>query len=184
MRARDLMTSPAVTVTAQTSVKTAEDLLAWNRFTALPVLDSDERLAGIVTEVEIVANRLPPEPQPIARLVADIMRTDVGGADIGIRAADLAQLMLDKDVRSIPIVDRGRVVGVVSRQDFVRLLARADDLLADDVRRRLALLGGAQRWTVEVHDGEATILDRCDDEEDHQVAVVVAEGVPGVIRAR
>jgi CBS-domain-containing membrane protein len=59
MRARDIMSSPVVTVTPDTTVKDAANLLASNGFTALPVLDSDGRLARVVTEADVVRDRFP-----------------------------------------------------------------------------------------------------------------------------
>ena len=92
--------------------------------------------------------------------------------------------MLDEHLRSIPVLDRGTLVGVVTRRDFLRVLARPDQLLARDVRHRLDAFGGPDRWIVDVRDGEATVIDRFDSEQDRQVATVLAESVPGVIRAR
>ena len=57
MRARELMSTPVITVTPKTSVKQAAILLSSHGFTALPVVDDDDRLIGIVTEVDIVQDR-------------------------------------------------------------------------------------------------------------------------------
>lgn len=184
MRARDIMSTPVVTVTPETPVKTAEGMLARHGFTALPVLDEDEQLIGIVTEADFVADRFPPEPQPVGRRVTDVMTTPARTVDVDTDVAQLARLMLDERVRSVPVLDRGRLIGMVTRRDFLRVLSRPDQVLARDVRRRLESFGGSQRWIVDVHDGEATILDRFDNDRDRQVATVLAEGVPGVIRAR
>lgn len=183
MRARDIMSTPAVTVAPETPVKTAEAMLAREGFTALPVLDSDEQLVGIVTESDFVADRFTGD-SAIARLVGDVMTTSVQTADVNTDVAALARTMQDNGIRSVPVLDRGRVIGVVTRRDFLRVLARPDQLLANDVRARLALFGGKDRWRVDVHDGEAMILDQFDSEADRQVATVLAEGVPGIIRAR
>jgi CBS-domain-containing membrane protein len=57
MRARDIMTSPVITVRAGTTVQDAAALLAARGFTALPVLDDDDRLIGIVTEADLLRGR-------------------------------------------------------------------------------------------------------------------------------
>jgi CBS-domain-containing membrane protein len=184
MRARDIMSAPAVTVTLRAPVKTAEHLLAQHGFTALPVVDENERLVGIVSEADFVADRFPAAPRPGARTVADVMTAAVKAVDVDTDSRELARLMLDEHLRSIPVLDRGKLAGVVTRRDFLRVLARPDPVLARDVRERLAVFGGPDRWTVHVHAGEATIVDRFDSARDREVAVVLAEGVPGVIRAR
>ena len=59
MRARDIMSSPVVTVTPDMTVKYAANLLSAHGFTALPVLDDDGRLVGVVTEADLVRDRFP-----------------------------------------------------------------------------------------------------------------------------
>jgi hypothetical protein len=82
--------------------------------------------------------------------------------------------MLDDRVRSIPIVDGSRVVGIVTRRDLMRMLARDDHAIAADVRHQLAMYGGPDRWTVEVHDGAVAIGDEFDSPTDRHVAAVLA----------
>jgi hypothetical protein len=53
----------------------------------------------------------------------------------------------------MPIVDGSRLVGILTRRDLVRALAHDDRAIAADIRRRLRTCGGADRWSVEVHDG-------------------------------
>lgn len=87
--------------------------------------------------------------------------------------------------RQRPVAPAGRVLlGIVTRRDLVRTLARDDEVIATAVRRRLAGYGGDDRWTVRVRDGEVAIRDRLDDPTDRHVAVVLAQSVPGVVAAR
>lgn len=197
MRARDVMSSPVVTVTVDTTVKEAAELLAGNGFTALPVLDDDERLIGIVTEADLVHDRFPRDARyrsahpdyesasiPRTASVGDVMTSPVIGMGPGADVVDLVTVMLDDRIRSVPIVDGSAVVGIVTRRDLLRVLAREDGEIAKDIRHRLAQYGGSGRWTVEVHDGAAAITDEYDDATDRHVAAVVAEGVPGVTSVR
>lgn len=94
---------------------------------------------------------------------------------------DVVSDMLDRGPRSLSVVDGNKVVGIESRRDLARMLARSDEALARDVQHRLATFGGPGRWTVAVHAGEVTITDRFDSETDRQ-AEVLAVGVPGVLR--
>jgi signal-transduction protein with cAMP-binding, CBS, and nucleotidyltransferase domain len=178
------MSAPVVTVGPETPAKTAEGLLARHGFTALPVLDADQQLIGMVSESDFVADRFPRESRPASRYVADVMSAPSTLADIDTDVAYLARMMLDKRIRSVPVLDRGKLIGIVTTRDFLRVLARPDQVLVRDVQVRLAAFSAPDRWIVEVHDGEATIVDRFDSEQDRQVATVLAEGVPGIIRAR
>ena len=193
MRVRDVMSSPVVTVTAATTVKQAADLLAGNGFTALPVLDPEDRLIGIVTEADLVHDRFPrdaryrsahPDYDSAATqrtaLVGDVMSSPAIAMGQGADVVDLVTVMLDQRIRSVPVVDGSTVVGVVTRRDLLRVLARDDNEIATDIRHRLAHYGKSGRWTVEVRDGAAAITDEYDDATDRHVAAVVAEAVPGV----
>ncbi|GAA5112525.1 CBS domain-containing protein [Haloechinothrix salitolerans] len=184
-----------MTVRRETEIATAAKLLCDRGFTALPVVNDDDELVGIVTEADLVARRFPPDPRYrsgpddgviLARAgstVADVMTTDVLTARTGTDVAALAEQMLTRHVRSVPVVEGDRVIGVVSRRDLVRTLARDDNMVARDVRHRLEIYGGPLRWTVSVHNGVARIRDTRDDLTDRHVATVIAESVPGVTRA-
>lgn len=184
MRARDIMSHPVITATPDMPVKTAGLLLSQHGFTALPVVDEDGALAGMVSEADVVADRFPPEPGRPARKVGEVMTAPAAAVDLDAGARQLARLMVDRHLRSVPVTDRGRLTGIVTRRDFLRALARPDQVLARDVERRLAVFGGRDRWVVDVRDGEVTIIDRYDNAKDREVAVILAEGVPGVILAR
>jgi CBS domain-containing protein len=200
MRARDVMSSPVITVTPDTTAKDAADLLASNGFTALPVINDDDRLIGIVTEADVVRDRFPRDPRyrnayqeevlgvsarphRPAATVGEVMTTSVISMGAGTDVVDLVTAMLDNKVRAMPIVDGSRVVGIVTRRDLLRVLARDDQQIATDIRHRLGNYGGPQRWTVNVHDGAAAIRDEFDNATDRHVVTVLAEAVPGVTSA-
>jgi CBS domain-containing protein len=193
MQARDIMNSPAVTVTTETTVKYAAKLLASNGFTTLPVLDGDGRLIGILTEADVMRGRFPRDPryhhafdgdilgadetpQVPAVAVDAVMTTPAIGMGAGADVVDVVTAMLSACVRSMPIVDGSRVVGIVTRRDLMRALVRDDDrTIAADVRHRLAMYGGPDRWTVDVHDGAVAIGDEFDNATDQHVAEVLTE---------
>ncbi|MET7422477.1 CBS domain-containing protein [Dactylosporangium sp. NPDC005555] len=95
--------------------------------------------------------------------------------------ADVAKVMLDYEVRCVPVLDEVELVGVVSRRDILRSLVRTDDVVCLEVQRRLDDYAGGQRcWTVTVCDGAAVIHGRFDDEVQKTVAGVLARTVGGV----
>ncbi|PRX45204.1 CBS domain protein [Prauserella shujinwangii] len=196
MRAREVMTAPVVTVTPGTTAKHAAELLIRHGFTALPVVDEDERLVGIVTEADLVRGRVPrdarfragaraePGERPPPRLtVGAVMSAPAVSASAGDDVAEVVAALLDAGFRAMPVVDRGRLAGIVTRGDIVRALSRDDREIARDVRHQLEIYGGAGRWDVVVRDGVANIVDQRDDPTDRHVATVLAESVPGVVRA-
>lgn len=195
MRARDIMTAPVITARPETTIKEAAALLAERGFTALPVLDDDNRLVGFVTEADLVRGRVPRDPRflrhpdhqdvalPVTTTVGEVMTTPATAMGPGTDVAVLAKALLDDGHRSMPIVEGATVVGIVTRRDIVRTIARDDATIAADVRHRLEIYGNDRRWQVEVHDGVVSIGDKFDDETDRHVVTVLAEAVPGVVRA-
>ena len=191
MQARDIMSSPVVTVTPGMTVKYAANLLSAHGFTALPVLDADGRLIGVVTEADLLRDRFPRDARyrqgedtvaddPPAGTVGGVMTTPAVGMGAGTDVVDLVRVLLEDRIRSMPIVDGAHVVGIVTRQDLVRALARDDTVISADVRHQLSIYGGPARWTVEVHDGTVEVVDAFDDLTDRHVATVLAQALPGV----
>ncbi|WP_372661336.1 CBS domain-containing protein [Amycolatopsis kentuckyensis] len=191
MRARDLMSAPVITVHPWTSAKEAAELLSMHGFTALPVVDDDDRLVGIVTEADLIRGRIPADPRyahesresTAGKTVGDLMTTPVTAMGTGTDVADLCQALVDARIRAMPIVDGSAVVGIVTRGDVVRVLAREDADIARDVKHRLEVYGGSGRWQVEVGDGFVHITDQFDDDSDRHVAQLLALAVPGVVAA-
>lgn len=193
MRARDLMTTGVVTVGPDTSAKEAARLLVDNGFAVLPVTDADGRLLGVVAEADLLRNRLLPDPRdlihgcpagradPPPATVAGVMTTEVVTASPDAHAAELGRLMVDRHLRAVPVVDRERLVGIVSRVDVLRTIARDDDVIARDVRNRVAAAAGRRRWQVAVTEGVVTLIGEGADDTDRHIASVVAGAVPGVV---
>ncbi|GAB2813788.1 CBS domain-containing protein [Lentzea nigeriaca] len=182
MRARDIMTSPAITVTPEVPVRGAAALLVSHGFTALPVVDGDKRLIGIVTEADLLRNGYVDETR--GSTVGDVMTTPAFAMDGGAQAEVLARVMLDDRVRCVPIVDGSKVLGVVTRRDLVRALARTDTTVSAEVQHVLDIYGGGRKWTVAVQDGEATIAAENPDAETERVLTALAGSVHGVVRVR
>lgn len=189
MQARQIMTSPVLTVRRDTTVREAATLLLENRITAAPVLDAGGELIGIVSEGDLVVDRFSHDPRnqvrpvqdepPGPQTVAEVMTTSVIALGPSADAADLAQTMLGSDVRSIPIVEGATVIGIVSRRDLLRTLVRDDDAIRAEVVDRIADYGGPTgSWDVQVVDGAVVIVGDLDD--DGRVAVALARTVPGV----
>jgi CBS domain-containing protein len=139
MLARDVMSSPVITLRPDVPAHAAAALLVSHGFTAAPVVDGEHRVVGIATEADLVRGRIVPEgwtvdeqPEPT---VVEVMTPSPTVMPPDADLADVVALMLDLGIRSIPIVDDGVLVGVVSRRDVLRVVANRE-LKSDDVRRR------------------------------------------------
>lgn len=183
MRARDIMTTPAVTVIPQVPVRGAAALLVAHGFTALPVVDDDKRLVGIVTEADLLRNGYVEDTRGVS--VGDVMTSPATAMSGGTEASVIARVLVDDRIRCLPIVDGSQVVGVVTRRDLVRALGRTDTSVAAEVQRVLDLYAdGGRRWTVAVRDGEAVISADDVDDETERAILALAGAVPGVLSVR
>lgn len=194
MRAGEIMTRSVATVHTDTPVRLAVELMSERCVTSLPVLDEDDRVVGIVSEVDVIRHRMPHDPRSHlrreeheqsdpARLVRDIMSDMVVCLTENADTADLAALMVDNNVRAIPIVDGARLVGIVSRRDLLRTLIRDDLAIKTDVTRRLdEYAGKSGRWKLAIDEGIVTIRGHFEDAAQQEIVTVLARTVPGVVR--
>ena len=170
MQAKDVMTPEVVTVEPDTSAKHAGELMAEHGVAALPVVDGAHRLVGMVAEADVLRDRIPEDPRLHLRratdpsdvvlplLVSGVMTTAVQAVDPATDVADLARLFVDAHLRSVPVLEDGVVVGIVSRRDVLRTLVRPDPGICSDVLRLVeAYTGDLGSWDVRVTEGVTTV---------------------------
>ena len=193
MRVSEVMSTPVVTVRADMTVHEAAKVLFTHDVTAAPVVGgTSPRLLGIVSEVDLLRGHVPPDPRahalhvcaggPPPRTVAQVMTQEVISVCPAADTADVAEVMARTGVKSVPVVEDGLVIGIISRRDLLRALTRDDDAVRDDVRARLRDWSDATTaWVVEVEDGMTTVTGSMEDWE-RQVVESLAYTVPGVVR--
>ncbi|GAA2565135.1 CBS domain-containing protein [Winogradskya consettensis] len=197
MRVRDIMSSLVHTVVQTASVESAAQLMAGKAVTALPVVDGDGQLVGMVSESDLLWHRVPMDPTAHVRripatdpaerpgMVSEVMSpypvTTWPDADV----AEVAEVMLEKDVRSIPVLDDRALVGIISRRDILRSVVRSDEAIAREVQHRLdEYADSRQLWTVTVDGGIATVTGEYANDTEQAVVTVLARTVPGVAAVR
>jgi CBS domain-containing protein len=170
VQVRDVMTRDVFTVGPETSAKYAAEVLAGRGFAAMPVVDGEYRLVGIVAEADVLRDRLPADPRlhlrrdeltpdnPPPLLVRGVMTADVRAVDAAADISDVARLFVDERLRSVPVLEHGRLVGIVSRRDLLRALVRPDDEIHRDLLRLVeGYTGELDSWDVAVTEGVATV---------------------------
>ena len=154
MNIREVMSAPVVTVTPETSLHEVARLLSEHGISGLPVLDTDGTCIGVVSEGDVLVKQLgrpaprrPLEwllgPRPDAeeerRRSATTAREAMTappvtiGPDRPLRIT--AELMVRHGVNRLPVLDTGRIVGIVTRADLVRAYLRQDAEIETAVRR-------------------------------------------------
>jgi CBS domain-containing protein len=185
VRVRDVMASPVVTVAPDAALKEVASLLVERRINAVPVVDAGDRLIGIVSEADLLsletgqvaaAGGAPPHS------AGEVMRQSVYTVTGDTDATAAARLMLRHRLKSVPVVDADQVVGMVTRRDLLRLLARSDEDIRADLERRVAEeLEALRQAVVEVRDGVVTVDA---DGPCRQLVEQLAHAVPGVVEVR
>jgi len=139
----DVMTKEVVTVGPETDFKTCVDLLRTRGVSALPVVEGDYVL-GIVSEHDLllkeenrgVGNHLRRRElnQARGRTAGDVMHSPALCVGLGASVAEAARLMHKRAVKRLPVVDaRGRLVGIVSRSDLLKIYLRSDESIRREI---------------------------------------------------
>jgi CBS domain-containing protein len=194
VKVNEIMSRPVITVSAGAGIKVAATLLAEHGVSALPVVDAKGRLVGIVSEADLLSIETRPDPRtqatPLAptagsapETVAEVMTRHVLTVNSGSEVSRAAQIMLDAGIKRVPVVRGRRVVGILSRRDLVKVIARRDGDIAAEIEFRLSEVGlGLGRGAVGVTAGVATI--EVDAPGARRLAESVALTVPGVLEVR
>jgi len=199
------MTTDVVTVAADTPYKGVLQRLLEADVSGVPVVDDDRRLLGIITEADLVAKEAYPghRRRALALLAdiasardhhwvakstgstaAEIMTTRVATCAPDEDVHSVARRMLRDEVKRVPVVEEGRVVGIVSRQDLLAVFDRPDEAVAAEIHR---LLGDSLRMPEKthvqagVHDGVVTLTGDVHYRWDVGIVVSLVTNVRGVI---
>jgi CBS-domain-containing membrane protein len=215
MRAADVMTADVVAVGPETSVEEIVCLLLQHRISAVPVIDAAGRLLGMVSEGDLM---LRAEPAPAGRRpwwlamlsdsavlardhvkprgdrAGDVMTRGVVTVGEDAPIEEVARLLERREIKRVPVMREGRVVGIVSRADLLRALAsrtpaaevraRPDGRL---IRERVLAAMRAQPWwsgaghaSVLVEDGVVHLWGAAPSPAERTSMRVIAGTVPGV----
>ncbi len=114
--AKDVMTTRVVTVTPSTSIADAAKTLVRRKVSGVPVVDEKDKtkIVGIVTEADLLA------AGPDHRTVADVMKKRVTSVTPDASLDDVAAMLVQKKIKRVPVVDQGKLVGIVSRIDVLK----------------------------------------------------------------
>jgi CBS domain-containing protein len=115
---RDIMTKNVVSVNPSMSIEDLVQFMFEKKHMGYPVIEGDS-LRGIVTFTDI--QRVPYLERPVA-LVSDIMTKDIISIPSDAQASDVLKLVSSKNIGRVIVVDNGKVVGILSRTDLVRIL--------------------------------------------------------------
>lgn len=116
LEAGAIMTKNVLTVAADTPVLDAAKLLVERKVSGLPVVDEESRLVGILSEKDILKLLTNVDFQ---KCVRDYMTTDVICFEQSDSIEEICQFLIDNNIRRVPILTDGKLVGIVSRRDLI-----------------------------------------------------------------
>jgi len=218
MKVSDIMTHPVITATSETTVGEAAALMLDRRISGLPVVDAAGAVVGIVTEGDllrraetgterrrarwleflITPGRLASEyAQAHGRRVGEVMTDTVLSVAPEDPVTDIVALMERRRIKRVPVVDRGRLVGIVSRANLMRALLRnlprdtgsgtiSDREIRDQILGEIAKQPWGPRASVDVsvEDGVVELNGAVTDDRVRPALRVLAENMPGVKEVR
>jgi len=213
MHAKDVMTPSVLSTAPDASISDAARLMLQNRISGLPVIDGSGKLVGIITEgdflrrSEIGTQRRRPRwieffigPGRLAdeysrssgRTVSDVMTHDVHAVAPDAPLEQIVREMERHRIKRVPVVDGGKVVGIVTRANLLRALASIADEVAPSsagdnaMREQIFAELKRQTWApvstigVTVRNGVVQLSGALTDERQRQALRILAENVPGV----
>jgi CBS domain-containing protein len=204
VRVADVMTTNAVAVRANTSFKEIAATLREHHVSALPVLDNDDKVIGVVSEADLLPKEALEAGYEGHRGVSGLRHRAEREKATGLTAADLmsrppvtigpfdlvshaAHLMYDYRITCLPVVDRERLVGIISRADVLSVFGRTDADIRRDITEKVIIqefLADPAQFTVTVKDDIVTLRGRPETVEVGHDLVSVVRHMEGVVDVR
>lgn len=146
LTAADIMTSQVITVTRETTIKELAELFVQHRISSLPVVDGEGKLVGMVTETDLIEQdrnlhiptvislfdgvfyleserKLEEQLKKMTgKTVADIFTAKVETAGPGMPISTIADIMSANRYNAVPVVENGKLIGIVARIDLIRTM--------------------------------------------------------------
>jgi CBS domain-containing protein len=198
LKVGDVMTRDVVTITSDTSFKQIEQLMDEHHISAVPVLNAEGALVGVVSEADLLLrteaaadergawthDARERRSKAQAQTAAGLMSTPAVSVTQDLPLAAAARLMRKRNVKRLPVVDGDRLVGIVSRADVLKSYLRTDadirsDVIDGVVRGNMWL--DPSTFEVKVDDGVVRIHGEVDRRSDVDILSTLILGVEGVI---
>lgn len=151
LKAKDIMTSEVITVDENRSVKDLAKILAENKISGVPVVDDQGKIVGIVTESDLIDRAKKVHIPTVMRLfdsfvflespermekdlkkmaastVRDICNEKVVSVTPATPLDEVATLMSENKVHTLPVINKGKLVGIIGKSDIIRTLAQGSE---------------------------------------------------------
>ncbi len=205
VRVGEVMTRDVVSVTPETPLKDVAAVLVERGVSGLPVCDADGAVVGVLSEADLLVKQggspdrsgglfawlvetasAPDLAKLRAHTAGEAMTTPAVTVRAGSAVSEAARTMVSLGVNRLPVVEDGRLVGIVTRADLVRLFTRSDEEIARDIRQDVVkrLWIAPERIEVEVEQGEVVLRGEAETEVEAELLLKRIPLVAGVVGVR
>ena len=185
VRVGDVMTRDVVSVTPDTPLKDVAAAIVERGISGLPVCDADGAVVGVLSEADLLVKQggspersgglfawlvetasAPDLAKLRAHTAGEAMTSPAVTVETASPVSEAARTMVSLGVNRLPVVEDGRLVGIVTRADLVRLFTRSDEEIARDIRQDVVkrLWIAPERIEVDVEQGEVVLRGEVDTE--------------------
>ena len=215
MQAKDIMARDVITVSEASTVKDVADILLDRGVSAVPVVDASGRVTGMVSEGDLMhrseagtrrrrswwlslfadADVLAEDfVKEHSRQVSDVMTRNVITARPDTELVEIAELLEKNRIKRVPIIEDGKLVGIVSRANLVQALTRlpeesekSEGLNDSEIHERILARLKAEPWSaywlnVRVNKGVVELSGSATSSAQKKAAHLAGELTPGVVR--
>ena len=200
---RDVMTTKVVTAEPSTPFKEIAARLAQHRISAVPVVDAGRRVLGIITEADLLLKQEHPDPKAdisliwtrrrrrerakaAAAVAGKLMTSPAATVAPTATITEAARRMHAAGVKRLPVVDEmGRLVGIVSRADLLKVFTRPDEAIRSQIISEVIVgdfMMDPSRFFIEVDDGVVLLQGKAERSSLIPYLVRAVHHVEGVVR--
>jgi CBS domain-containing protein len=205
MKVRDVMSRDVISVPREMHLKELATVLTEHQISGVPVTDADGKVIGVVSEADVlmkqvgrpISRRRPLEwifgeshdAEEMRRRVASTVGEAMTAPAVTVEGSrplrEAAALMVDSKVNRLPVLDDGKLVGILTRADLVRAYLHRDDealrTVREDVFRKTMWLE-PERYEIDIHEGALTMAGKVDRKSTADILDRLAGLVEGVDR--
>ncbi len=202
MKIRDVMTRDVITVGPETSLKEAATILAKNGISGMAVVDGDGAVLGVLSEADILFKEggarsahtgllgwlfeggSALDQKLAARTAGEAMTAPALtiGPDRPLHEAAIR--MIEDSVNRLPVIERGQLIGIVTRADVVRAFTRTDAEIEDEIRNEIVkrtLWMAPDAIEITVESGNVMLAGEVETATDAELLPIFVQRVPGVV---
>lgn len=120
MKVKDFMTNDITFVTTDAKVSDVAKLMQENHIGSIPICNNENNVVGMITDRDIVLRNVANRKDPTQTPVTEIMTTDIVTVEPNTDIYKVSRIMAEKQIRRIPVVEKNKIVGMVTIGDLTR----------------------------------------------------------------